>query len=201
MKLYYSKGSCSLVIRIILQELGLRCEFEAVNLRSKKTEHGVDYWTINPKGSVPALLIDKQELLTENVAIQQYLADTFHAAKLLPPVGNFKRYRVIEWLNYISTELHKSCSPLFSPLLPDDVKTQLLKPIVLNKLSFINEALADKHVLFGSDFTLADAYLFVILTWLPALGIERADYPYLTRYFNALSKRPSIIQALKDEGF
>src|SRR5688572_12009519 len=113
MKLYYSKGACSLAVRIILHEIGAACEFEAVDLATKKTETGMDFLKINPKGAVPTLILDDKAILTENAVIQQYLAEKYHATQLLPPLGDMKRYRVLEWLNFISTDLHKSCGPLF----------------------------------------------------------------------------------------
>src|SRR5690349_3300917 len=110
MKLYYSKGACSLAVRIALHELGIPCEFEAVDLKAKKTEKGADFFKINPKGAVPTLVLDDHTVLTENAVIQQYLADKQKAFEVLPPVNDMKRYRALEWLNFVSTELHKGCS-------------------------------------------------------------------------------------------
>lgn len=128
MKLFYSKGACSLGIRILINELGLACEFESVNLGTKKTEKGEDFTQINPKGYVPALKTDQGHLLTENIVIQQYLADTHQDANLLPKVGDFRRYQTLEWSAYISTELHKGFSPLFNNSLDSSVKEQFFKP-------------------------------------------------------------------------
>lgn len=122
MKLYYSAGTCSLAVRIIINEIGLPSTYEAVDLKTKKTASGQDFLQINPKGSVPVIVTDDNEILTENSVIQQYLADKNNASSLLPALGHFKRYRVLEWLNYISTELHKGCGPLFSPSIPVELK-------------------------------------------------------------------------------
>lgn len=199
MKLYYANGTCSLAVRIIINEIGLRSEFEAVDLKTKKTDSGKDFLQINPKGSVPVIVTDENEILTENSVIQQYLADTHHAAQLLPALGNFKRYRVLEWLNYISTELHKGCGPLFSLAVPLELKNALFKPALKNKLLYVENNLKNKFLL-GDHFTLADAYLFVILSWLPHFKIDLNEWPQLSHYFTELQQRPSVQKSLKEEG-
>jgi glutathione S-transferase len=200
MKLYYSKGACSLVVRIVIHEIGLKTEFEAVDLKNKKTEKGQDFFTINAKGSVPTLELDNGEILTENAVILQYLADTSKANQLLPFLGDFKRYRVLEWVNYITTELHKGFSPLFNPSVPQDVKDKVFIPLIKNKFSAINAHLQQNHYLLGDDFSLSDPYLYVILRWAVAFKIDLKEYTHLTRYFNNLHERASIQQALKEEG-
>ena len=124
MRLYYSKGACSLVVRIVIHELGLPFEYEAVNLKTKVTATGEDYLAINPKGAVPAILTDDNILLTENAVIQQYLADKAYASQLLPAVNDIKRYQVLEWLNYVTTEIHKGFGPLFNSNIPDNLKVE-----------------------------------------------------------------------------
>ena len=200
MKLYYSKGACSLAVRITLNEIETPCDYEAVDLKAKKTETGADYFKINPKGSVPALVLDNQEVLTENAAIQQYLADEYKATRLLPPAGNFNRYRVIEWLNFISTDLHKNCGPLFNSNIPDNLKEEIFKPILKSKLNIAEQRLSQRKFLMGDEFTLPDGYLFVILRWVPNFGIELSEWPNLSRYFAELKKRKSVHQALEQEG-
>lgn len=199
MKLYFSAGSCSLAIRIVINEIGLPCEYEVVNLATKKMSNGQDYFKISPKGAVPALAINEHELLTENAVIQQYLADTHPQSKLLPPIGDFQRYRVLEWLNFISTDLHKGASPLFNSSVPADVKVSVFKPALQSKLAYAEQKLGNKSYLLGDHFTLPDAYLFVVLSWMPYLQVELKEYPNLTRYFQALSTRPSIIKSLAEE--
>ena len=200
MKLYYSKGACSLAIRILIYELNLPAEFESVDIRAKQTETGANYLKINPKGSVPALLLDNGELLTENNVIQQYLADTYEANVLLPPLGDFKRYRVLEWMNYVTTDLHKGCGPLFNAQVPDDVKEKVFKPLVNHRLHFIDAHLAEHEFLLGSHYTLPDGYLFVVLNWMHYFQIDLKNWLHITRYVNELKKRNSIERAWKAEG-
>ncbi len=200
MKLYYSKGACSLAVRIILHEIGAACEFESVNLKTKQTETGQNFQDINPKGSVPALVLDNQEVLTENAVIQQYLADTYKATHLLPPAPDFQRYRVLEWLNFIAADLHKGCGPLMKPALPEDIKENILRPVLNQKLRYLSQHLGQTTYLCGDQFTLADGYLFVILFWFPAFQAKWADWPVLSKYFNQLKERPAIQKALAEEG-
>lgn len=201
MKLYYSKGACSLAIRITLNEIGAPCEFEAADIKTKQTESGHDFLKINPKGAVPVLVTDKNEILTENVAIQQYLADTFNATQLLPPLKDIQRYRVLEWLSYVATDLHKTCGPLFNPAISADIKAAIFHPILKIKLDFVDKQLANKQFLTGDNFTVADSYLFVILSWLPYFKINIEDWENLSKYKSTLLKRESVKQALMTEGF
>ncbi len=198
MKLYYTKGACSLAVRILLHELNINCEYESVS-HSKQTETGTDFLTINPKGAVPVLLLDNKTLLTENAVIQQYLADTYQAKNLLPPLGEFQRYRVLEWLNFISTDLHKGFGPLFNPNVPDDLKATVFIPALKKYFSFVDSQLIDKDFLIGNQFTIADGYLFVILMWTSHFPIPLQEFPQLQRYFNALKTRDSIVASLKEE--
>lgn len=195
MKLYYSKGACSLSVRIIIHEIGIQSDFEAVDLKTKKTETGEDYLKINPKGAVPAVRLDNQEILTENSAIQQYLADTHHSP-LLPPLGDFKRYRVIELTSFITSDLHKNFSPIFRSDFGDDLKN-IFKHIIESKLLILDKGLGNKTFLMGDQFTLPDAYLFVILRW--AYNYKLKVPENLDRYFNNLKERPSVAQSLKEE--
>lgn len=199
MKLYYSKGACSLAVRIALYEMEIPCEFEAVNLKTKQTEKDVNFLTINPKGAVPALLLDNQEVLTENTVIQQYLADNYVATPLLPIAG-LRRFRILEWLNFVSTDLHKSCSPLFNAKVSEEAKNEIFKPILKSKLDFVEAHLTNNQYLMGELFSLADGYLFVVLFWLPGLKMPLADWPNLQRYFSLVQKRPMVQKALRDEG-
>jgi glutathione S-transferase len=199
MKLYFSKGACSLASRIIINELSLPCEFESVDLASKKTETGKNFYTINPKGYVPTLITDNNETLTENAVIMQYLADTAKAGQLLPPVGQFDRYKVLEWLNYVATELHKSFGPLFNSTMSQEVKDKS-KTLINAKLGFINSHLENSSYLDGNHFTLPDAYLFVILRWAAHFKMNIEELQYLSRYFSELFTRKAIQQSLKEEG-
>ncbi|EKD69930.1 MAG: hypothetical protein ACD_46C00695G0005 [uncultured bacterium] len=201
MKLYYSKGAGSLADRIIINELNLPCEYESVDLRAKKTETGNDFLKINIKGAVPTLIMDNGEVLTENAVILQHLADMANATHLLPPVGNVNRYRVLEWVSYISTELHKGCSPLFNPTIPQEVKETIFIPALKVKLAYLNQHLDQKKYLLGEDFTLPDAYLFVILSWLKKyFHFNLSDWPQIGNYFSFLQNRASIKKSLEQEG-
>lgn len=199
MKLYFSKGACSLGVRITIHEMGLNAEFESVDLKTKKTETGADFLKINPKGAVPALMTDEKAILTENAVIHQYLADMNDAEQLLPPLKNFERYKVLEWLSYIGSDVHKSYGPFFNPQIPEDLKQNLFMPMLIKKLTFIDDYLKDKEFLMGK-FSLADAYLFVMLFWAKKFNIGLDKLPNLTRYFNSLKNRPSVKKSLTEEG-
>lgn len=201
MKLYYAKGACSLAPRIVIHELGLPCEFEAVDLKSKKTATGEDYLTINPKGVVPTLVTDDNQILTENAVIQQYLADNNQASSLLPPIKDFNRYRVLEWLNYIATELHKTCAPLFNSSLPKEIKDKLFIPLLKKKLDYVEKTLEKNRYVAGDHFSLPDAYLCVILFWLGNFKIDIGEWKNLPRYFAELKNRKAVQLAFQEEGF
>ena len=170
MKLYFSKGACSLSVRIIAHELGLKLDYEAVDLHTKKTATGNDYYAVNIKGSVPALLLDNGELLTENVAIQEYLADTYPST-LLPPQKDFQRYRVLEWLSFMASDVHKGFGPLFSSEVPQALKDTIFLPSLKNKLNLLDKHFSGHTYLLGDTFTLPDAYCFVMMRWLSAFKI------------------------------
>jgi glutathione S-transferase len=199
MKLYYSKGACSLVVRIIINELKLQCDFISVDLKEKKTKYGDDYFKINPKGAVPAIQIDSDEVITENAVIQQYLADTNHADNLLPSVPNIERYRVLQWLNYIATDIHKGFGPYFNSQVPDQLKKDIFIPNLIKKFEFINNHLLQKDYLLGSAFTLPDAYLYVMLYWAYGKKFDLSKCAELKRYFAELNQRPSVQQSILQE--
>lgn len=199
MKLYYYKSACSLVVRIILNELNVTFQDESVDLRAKKTASGEDYFLINPKGAVPAIRLDNGDLLTENQVILQYLADKTPGQKLLAPVGDIKRYHTLEWLNYISTELHKSLGMFFNPSVSDEMKTKVLTPIIITRFKNINERLSNGSYLMGDEFTLPDAYLFVMVMWAHYFKIDLSAYKHLNQLFDRLQKRPSVIKSLQQE--
>jgi glutathione S-transferase len=199
MKFYYTKSACSLAVRIVLNELG--CSYEAieVDLKTKKTTSGQDFLAINPKGAVPVLELDKGEVLTENQVIMQYLTDTTKNQKLLAPVGELKRYRTLEWLNYISTELHKSIGMFFNPNMTEEMKNTIYNPIIAQKLKFVNEHLGNNTYLMGEEFTLPDAYLFVMLRWTYYFKMDLTPYPNLKQFIHHMRSRPSVVEALQQE--
>lgn len=198
MKLYYSKGACSLTVHIIIKELALPCELIAVNLKTKETSQEKDFWKINPKGQVPVLMLENQEILTENVVILQYLAEKMKAFSLLPPIGEMKRYHILEWLSFISTELHKNFGPFFNPKVPADLKEEIFKPLLKRKFQWVEEQLKTTYLL-GDTFTLPDAYLFVMLSWFPVIKVPLSEFPNLSAYYDHLKQRKSIQEALKEE--
>ena len=199
MKLYYSPGACSLSPHIALHEAGLTHELVKVDLRAKKTESGADYTEINPKGQVPAILLDNGELLTEGPVILQMIADQAADKHLAPPSGSKERYRLQEWLNYITTELHKNFSPLFQPVIPDDVKT-FFKDRLMGKFKYIDGRLAGQDYLMGKEFSVADGYLFVMLAWADRMNFDLSGLPNLMAYKARIAARPNVQAALKMEG-
>lgn len=200
MKLYYSKGACSLAVRILINELALSCEYEAVNLKTKQTETGKDFLTINPKGAVPTLVTDHGDVLTENAVIHQYIADTYHADRFLPTLGNFKRYRVLEWLNYVTTEIHKGLGILFNPNFSQETREQVLIPLVKRKLDYLNHHLKTHRYLLGDEFTLPDGYLYTVLNWTFIFKIPLSDWPAVARYVDEVKARPAVQKSLQEEG-
>jgi glutathione S-transferase len=200
MKLYYSKGACSLVVRIIIHEIGLKSDFESVDLKTKKTEKGTDYLTVNHKGAVPTLITADHKILTENAVILQYLADHYKAHDLLPEQRDFHRYRVLEWVNFVTTDLHKTFSLLFNQDVPDEVKENIIKPILLKKFTYADHHLKKHKYITGDSFTLPDAYLFVMLFWAHHLKIDLSELPNLNRLYKDLRNRKSVHLALEEEG-
>ena len=199
MKLFYSKGACSLSTHIIINELGIKCEFEAVNLGTKVTEKGTDFYTINPKGAVPTLQLDNGELITENLVIQQYLVDT-HKNNLCPAIGEIKRYHVLEWLSFGASDLHKSFTPFFAYKMAEPALPDIFLTILKGKLNILEKQLADRDYIAGKHFTLPDAYIFVCLRWLGVAKLTLADWPNLSSYFDRIKERPAVIQSMKEEG-
>lgn len=199
MKLYFSPGACSLSPHIVLREAGFDFTLEKVNLRNRQTASGVDYTTINPKGYVPALDLGNGEVLTEGPAIVQYLADQAPQSHLAPPCGTLERARVQEWLNFIGTELHKNFSPLFNPAASDDTK-EAARANLTRRLTIAAQALESRPYLIGENFSVADAYLFTVLSWAGLVGIDLSPWPALRTYQERVGARPSVQAALEAEG-
>jgi len=199
MKLYFSPGACSLSPHIVLREAGLVADLEQVDLKTKKTKGGSDFTTINPKGQVPALELNDGSVLTEGVAIVQYLADLKSDRQLLAPAGSLTRYHTLEWLNFIATELHKGFSPLFRPTTPEEVKT-LAREQLLQKFQYVNNELKEKQWLLGLRFTVADAYLFTVTRWAHAIKLDLSGLSALNEWFERVAARPAVAAALKAEG-
>jgi len=199
MKLYYSPGACSLSPHIVAREAGLPVEVEKIDNKAKTTASGGDFWQINPKGMVPVLELDDGERLTEGPAIVQYLADKAPDAKLAPANGTKERYRVQEWLNFITSEIHKSFTPLFKPNTPDAYKP-IAKENLANRFTYVDKHLAGRKYLMGDDFTVADAYLFTVLRWSSLHQIDLSRYPNIATYMGRVAERPKVHQAMQEEG-
>ena len=199
MKLYYFAGACSLASNIALREAGLKFELVKVDRRTRKAADGLDFNEVNPKGYVPALTLDNGEVLTENIAVLQYIADRNPAAKLAPPAGTMERYRLMEWLAFISTEIHKSFSPLFRDDAHDEVK-QYARKVLGGRLDYLNRAIGSRSFLMGDTFTVADGYLFTVLGWGRYVNIELGQWPQLQRHAERVGSRPQVVEALKSEG-
>lgn len=199
MKLYYSPGACSLSPHIVAREAGVPVELVKVNLRTKTVATDGDYWAINPKGSVPALELDDGEVLTEGPAIVQYLADLAPGSGLAPENGTLARYRLQETLNYITSEIHKSYSPLFNPKTSPEVREER-SAYLRNRYALLDRQLAGRHYLFGDRFTVADAYLFVVTGWAGTVKVDLSDYANLQAFQARVAARPAVQAAMHAEG-
>ncbi|WP_445335330.1 glutathione transferase GstA [Citrobacter koseri] len=199
MKLFYKPGACSLASHITLRESGIDFTLDGVDLAKKRLENGDDYFAVNPKGQVPALLLDDGTLLTEGVAIMQYLADSVPDRQLLAPTGTISRYKTLEWLNYIATELHKGFTPLFRPDTPEEYKP-IVRAQLEKKLRYVNDALLEGQCLYGQRFTIADAYLFTVLRWAKAVKLNMEGLSHIDVYMARVAERPCVAAALKAEG-
>jgi len=199
MQLYFSPGACSLASHITLREAGLNVDLKRADTKTKKLEDGSDYFAVNSKGAVPALRLDNGQVLTEGPVILQYLADQKPESHLLPKAGTLERYRVQEWLNYITSEVHKTFSPLFNPASNDAVKAYAVQNVE-KRFDWIDKQLAGKQYLTGDTFTVADAYLFVVANWSNFVGIDLGRWPALQAFQARVAARPKVQEALDAEG-
>lgn len=199
MKLYYGPGSCSLASHIVLEESGLKYEAVSVSLKDKKTATGEDYGSINPKGYVPCVKLATGELLTENTALLPYLGELNPDSGMMPAAGTMEAYRVREWLGFISSEVHKVVSPLFRPTTPE-ATIAAQRELLGRRLAFVEKAIAGKQFLTGDKFTVADSYLFVILSWFGRVNVDFAPYPNLKAFHDRVKQRPAVVRAMTAEG-
>ena len=199
MKLYFSPGACSLAPHIALIEAGQGFTLEQVDLRTKQTAGGQDFTAINSKGYVPALAMKDGSLLTEGPAILQFIADLAPDRRLAPANGTLERYRLMEWLNFISTELHKNFVPLFRPNSTEDMK-EAARTGLRSRFAWVATRLEGDGFLIGSHFTVADAYLFTVLTWAAHVQVDLSPWPPLAAFAQRIAARPSVQQALREEG-
>jgi glutathione S-transferase len=199
MKLYYTPGACSLAPHIVAREAGLAVALEKVDLSKHLTESGANFRTINPKGYVPAMTLADGSLLTEAAAIIQYLADQKPDAGLVPANGTMERYRLIEWITFISSEIHKGFGPLWNPTTPDSVKAAT-KERLATRFAYLDETLAKQPFLTGESFTIADAYLFTVVNWTNFHGIDISSFKNLSAFQSRVAARPKVQEALAAEG-
>ena len=199
MKLYYSPGACSLSPHIALLEAGLPYDLVKVDVRAKKLENGDDYLKINPKGQVPALALDSGELVTEGPVIVQMIADKVAAKNLAPARDSAERYKLLEWLNFTTTELHKNFSPLFNPAIPDEVKA-FFKDRIMGKFKYADDKLAGQDYLMGKQFTVADGYLYTMLRWADGNKMDLSALKNLMAFKDRVGARPKVQEALTKEG-
>lgn len=199
MKLYYAKGACSLCTRIILNEAGFSFQSFLVSMKTHQLDDGSDYKVINTKASVPLLQLDSGETLTENAVIVQWIADQVPDRNLMPAVGSMSRYRVLEWLNFIATELHKNFSPMFYPAFSEDAKN-VSKKIIQKRLAWVNEQLEGKDYLVDNTYSVADAYLFVVSNWANLLQMDISANKNLIAFIARIAQRPAVQQSLQEEG-
>jgi glutathione S-transferase len=198
MQLYYAPGACSLASHIALQESGLPYQAIRVDLGEKRTSDGGDFRAINQKGYVPALKLPSGEVLTEGTALLAYIGELQPTRQLIAAPGTIENYRVREWLAFIGTELHKTVSPLFNPRTPEAARALPLEAFKL-RLRFVDEALAGRHYLVGEHFTVADAYLFTVLSWLEELSVNIGDFPNLQAFYQRVAARPTVQTVLRAE--
>jgi glutathione S-transferase len=199
MKLYYSPGACSLAPHIVALEAGIPLQIEKVDLRAKKTETGADFSALNPKGYVPALVLDDGQLLTEGVAISQYIADRKPESGLAAPAGSLARYRLQEMLTYLNSELHKNYSPLFNPASSPELRAEKVAALQ-KRYALVESQLQGQSYLFGEQFTAADAYLFVVTSWAPRLKLDLSAFPNLAAFQARVAARPAVQAAMRAEG-
>jgi glutathione S-transferase len=199
MKLYYSPGACSLSPHIVLEEAGIAYEPVLASTKTHKLQDGTDYYTINPKGYVPLLELDNGERLSEGPAIVQYLADQVPAKKLAPVNGTMARYRLQEWLNFTTSEIHKTYSPIFNPATPEEYKT-IARAKLQDRYRYVDNQLEGKSYLLGSDFSVADAYLFTVTNWAKNVGVDLSALKNVAAFMTRMAARPAVQQAMKAEG-
>jgi glutathione S-transferase len=198
-KLYYSPGACSLSPHIVLREAGLPFTPVMASTKTHQLADGTDFYTINPKGYVPLLELDNGERLSEGPAIVQYIADQVPASGLAPAHGTFERYRLQEWLNFITSELHKGYSPLFNPAMPEEAKA-LARAKLAQRYAWVDEQLEGKAHLMGETFTVADAYLFTVTRWAPFVSVDLSALKQVQAYMARVGDRPAVRAALEAEG-
>lgn len=198
MKLYYMPGACSFAPHMILHEAGFKHEVEKLDRNTRKTASGEDYAAINPKGYVPALRLDDGSILTEAAVVLQYLADQKPETNLAPRFGTMERYRLMETLHFISTEIHKAFSPLFKPDISAPLREMQITQLA-RRFDYVEGRLRQDQYIMGNQFTIADAYLFTVMSWVKPLKVDLQRWPKIVDYLTRIEARPSVQAAKKME--
>ncbi len=199
MKFYYSPGACSLAVHIALREADIKAELIKVDLKAKKTASGEDYLKINPQGYVPFLELGNGEKLGEVAVLLQYVAEQNPEAGLAPKFGDFQRYRCMEWLNYIATEIHKGFAPLWRSTTPEETKKMTLEKLQ-KSFGQLADHFSQNQFLMGAEYSIADSYLFTVLNWTNFLKMDLLPWPNLKAYWERVGARPAVREAMKTEG-
>jgi glutathione S-transferase len=198
MKLFYVPGTCALAPHIALQESGLKYEAIRIDPQTKKTASGADYMSINPKGYVPAIQTKDDQVLTESAVLLQFIADQKPEKNLIPKFGTFERYKAMEWLNFIATELHKGFGPLWANP-PDEIRKPVMDKIG-KRLDVVEKHLLKTNFLLGKEVTVCDMYLFTVLTWTPRLKVDLSKWPRLMGFTEIMKSRSAVVAVMKAEG-
>ncbi|MFW1948787.1 glutathione transferase GstA [Acinetobacter bereziniae] len=199
MRLFYTAGACSLAPHIVLQEIGKDFKLVNVSFKNHQTEDGQDFLKINPKGQVPFLITDEGLHLSEGAIISQYLAEIMQNTDLLPAFSDLKRYKVLEWMNYISSELHKSYAPFFQKGF-DEASKDIFREKLLKQYAWVDQQFADSENVLGQGFTIADIYLFVVTRWASFINLDLSHLKALQRFMHRMEQHPSVQKAMKNEG-
>ena len=199
MKLYYAPGACSLAPHVAAREAGVPLELARVSFPDKKVEGEGSFYDINPKGAVPALRLDDGSVLTENAVLLQYIAEKAPQSGLLPPAGSIERWRLLELVNFIATEVHKGFGPLWNPAVSPEVREATVQTLG-KRFDFLQTQLGDRPYLTGEQFTIADAYAFAVLNWTRIHKIDLSQWPALTAYLKRIAERPAVQETLREEG-
>lgn len=198
MKLYYSPGSCGLASQIALREAEQKFDLIKVDFKTKTTIEG-DYFKVTPKGFVPVLKLDNGDLLTEGAVILQWIADQNPERKLLPPFGTRDRYKALEWLNFVSSDLHKGMAVMFSPFLDDATKKKFAEGNLISKFEYIDKHLSKNDYVLGKQFSVADAYLYNVLCWPQRVSIDISNYKFIQKFMTRMEDRTSVQASLEAE--
>lgn len=199
MKLYFTPGSCGLAAQIALREAGVAVDLVKVDFGTKRTAEG-DYLQVNPKGFIPSLKLESGEVVTENAVILQWIADAYPSASLLPPMGSMERYRALEWLNYVATDLHKGMAVMFSGFIDSDSKVRFAEGNLASRFEYVDDHLANNDYVLGDQFSAVDGYLYNVLRWPVRVNVDISAFAGIQAYMRRMEQRPAVIAAIEAEG-